>query len=127
MEINVHILHQKHPVADLYMRLSSASKTQLFKGQIHQPGFHFTDNNYSESEQCSVVSFSSFSWETAPFAASMHIYPETKIMQNLRLTDNTVSSFSSLEILKTKPNQIPQYSSIHRQHDLSASLKLRGV
>lgn len=94
------ILHQKHPIADFYRRLPSASsKTQLFKGQ---PDLHFTNNNYSEAEQCSPVSFSTFSWETAPVAATVHIYHETKIMENLRLTDSTGSSFSSLEISSFK-------------------------
>lgn len=95
----MHILHQKHPVADFYMRLSSSSKTQLFKGQTTSTrDLHFTDDNHTEAEQCSAVSFRAFSWETAPFTASMHIYYETKIMENLRLTGNIVSSFSTLEI-----------------------------
>lgn len=67
--------------------------------RLHHPDPHFPDDNYGETEQCCAVSFSVFSWETAPLAASMHIYHEMKNKENLRLTDNIVSSFCSLELL----------------------------
>lgn len=64
----------------------------------NQSDLHFANDNYSEAEQCSDISFRTFSWETAPFAASMHIYYETEIMENLRITNDIVHSFSSLQI-----------------------------
>lgn len=60
-----------------------------------------------------------FSWETAPFAASMHIYHEMKNKGNLRLTDNIVSSFCSLELLF-----FLTVIGIYRKHSLSTTLKL---
>ncbi|EOB02237.1 hypothetical protein Anapl_12927 [Anas platyrhynchos] len=64
--------------------------------RLHHPDPHFPDDNYGETEQCCAVSFSVFSWETAPLAASMHIYHEMKNKENLRLTDN-IKGFKMLE------------------------------
>lgn len=124
----MHNLYQKHPVADFYKHLRgwwSSSKTQPFKGpDLHQPGLHFANDNYSEAEQCSDVSFRTFSWETVPFAASMHIYHETEIMEILRITNDIVHSFSSLQISFFKRH----YSCMYLQATQPVnSLKLSGI